>query len=70
MPSYEYRDLDGTVTEHFFPMGKAPRTIGSAIRIVSGTAAVSFKGSGFTKKTIVGESLHKLEDEKSDQFDY
>lgn len=53
MPTYEYRCPDGTIVEKIFKMSEAPAEIpspngdGMAQRIISGGAALLFKGSGF-----------------------
>ncbi len=53
MPTYEFRCPDGTIIERIFKMSEAPQTIpnpngeGEAVRIISGGAALLFKGSGF-----------------------
>jgi predicted nucleic acid-binding Zn ribbon protein len=53
MPTYEFRCPDGTIVERIFKMSEAPQTIpnpngeGEAVRIISGGAALLFKGSGF-----------------------
>lgn len=53
MPTYEFRCPDGTIIERIFKMSEVPTEIpspngdGLAIRIISGGAALLFKGSGF-----------------------
>jgi len=53
MPTYEFRCPDGTIIEHIFKISEVPETIpvpngeGVATRIISGGAALLFKGSGF-----------------------
>jgi predicted nucleic acid-binding Zn ribbon protein len=53
MPTYEFRCPDGTIIERIFRISEAPSEIpspngdGMAVRIISGGAALLFKGSGF-----------------------
>lgn len=53
MPTYEFRCPDGTIVEKIFKISEAPDEIpspkgdGMAKRIISGGAALLFKGSGF-----------------------
>jgi predicted nucleic acid-binding Zn ribbon protein len=53
MPTYEFRCPDGTIVEKIFKISEAPDEIpspngdGMAKRIISGGAALVFKGSGF-----------------------
>ncbi|MGV3710091.1 MAG: FmdB family zinc ribbon protein [Gemmatimonas sp.] len=53
MPTYEFRCPDGTIVEKIFKMSEVPDSIpnpngeGEAVRIISGGAALVFKGSGF-----------------------
>lgn len=53
MPTYEFRCPDGTIVERIFKISEVPETIpsptgdGVATRIISGGAALLFKGSGF-----------------------
>jgi len=53
MPTYEFRCPDGTIIERIFKISEVPETIpvpngeGVATRIISGGAALLFKGSGF-----------------------
>ena len=53
MPTYEFRCPDGTIIERIFKISEVPSEIpspsgdGMAIRIISGGAALLFKGSGF-----------------------
>ena len=53
MPTYEFRCPDGTLIERIFKFSEVPETIpvpngeGVAVRIISGGAALLFKGSGF-----------------------
>lgn len=53
MPTYEFRCPDGTIIERIFKISEAPTEIpspkgdGMAVRIISGGAALLFKGSGF-----------------------
>lgn len=53
MPTYEFRCPDGTIVEKIFKMSEVPASIpnpngeGEAVRIISGGAALLFKGSGF-----------------------
>ncbi len=53
MPTYEFRCPDGTIIERIFRISEVPETIpvpdgeGVATRMISGGAALLFKGSGF-----------------------
>ena len=53
MPTYEFRLPDGTIIEKVFKISEVPEEIpnpngeGTAVRIISGGAALVFKGSGF-----------------------
>ena len=53
MPTYEFRCPDGTIIERIFKISEVPSEIpspsgdGMAVRIISGGAALLFKGSGF-----------------------
>ncbi len=53
MPTYEFRCPDGTIIERVFRISEVPSEIpvpdgeGMAVRIISGGAALLFKGSGF-----------------------
>lgn len=53
MPTYEFRCPDGTIIERIFKISEVPNEIpvpdgeGMATRIISGGAALLFKGSGF-----------------------
>ena len=53
MPTYEFRCPDGTVIERVFKISEVPAEIpapdgsGMAVRMISGGAALIFKGSGF-----------------------
>jgi predicted nucleic acid-binding Zn ribbon protein len=53
MPTYEFRCPDGTIIERVFRISEVPSEIpvpdgeGMATRIISGGAALLFKGSGF-----------------------
>jgi len=53
MPTYEFRCPDGTIIERIFKISEVPAEIpspngdGMATRIISGGAALLFKGSGF-----------------------
>ena len=53
MPTYEFRCPDGTVIERKFKISDVPEEIpapdgsGMAVRMISGGAALLFKGSGF-----------------------
>lgn len=53
MPTYEFRCPDGTIVEKIFKMSEVPDSIpnphgeGEAVRIISGGAALLFKGTGF-----------------------
>jgi predicted nucleic acid-binding Zn ribbon protein len=53
MPTYEFRCPDGTIIERVFKISEVPAEIpapngdGMAVRIISGGAALLFKGSGF-----------------------
>ncbi|MBI3792112.1 MAG: zinc ribbon domain-containing protein [Gemmatimonadetes bacterium] len=53
MPTYEFRCPDGTIIERSFKISEVPDSIpapdgsGDAVRLISGGAALLFKGSGF-----------------------
>jgi predicted nucleic acid-binding Zn ribbon protein len=53
MPTYEFRCPDGTIIERVFKISEVPSEIpspngdGMATRMISGGAALLFKGSGF-----------------------
>lgn len=53
MPTYEFRCPDGTIIEKIFKISEVPDQIpspngdGMATRMISGGAALLFKGSGF-----------------------
>ncbi len=53
MPTYEFRCPDGSIIERVFKISEVPETIpapdgsGDAVRMISGGAALLFKGSGF-----------------------
>jgi putative FmdB family regulatory protein len=53
MPTYEFRCPDGTIIERVFKISEVPAEIpcpngeGMATRMISGGAALVFKGSGF-----------------------
>ncbi len=53
MPTYEFRCPDGTIIERIFKISEVPDQIpvpggeGMATRMISGGAALLFKGSGF-----------------------
>lgn len=53
MPTYEFRCPDGTIIERIFKISEVPDEIpspngeGMATRIISGGAALLFKGTGF-----------------------
>ena len=53
MPTYEFRCPDGTIIERIYKIAEVPAEIpspagdGMAVRIISGGAALLFKGSGF-----------------------
>jgi predicted nucleic acid-binding Zn ribbon protein len=53
MPTYEFRAPDGTIIERVFKISEVPESIdlpdgqGVATRIISGGAALLFKGTGF-----------------------
>ena len=53
MPTYEFRCPDGTLIERIYKISEVPAEIpspngdGMAVRIISGGAALLFKGSGF-----------------------
>lgn len=53
MPTYEFRCPDGTIIERIFKISEVPEQIpspngdGMATRIISGGAALLFKGTGF-----------------------
>ena len=53
MPTYEFRCPDGSIIERIFKISEVPAEIpapdgsGMAVRMISGGAALIFKGSGF-----------------------
>ena len=66
MPTYEFRLPDGTIIEKAFRMSEVPDEIpnpdgeGTAVRIISGGAALVFKGSGFYL-TDYGKNAHRTQ---------
>jgi predicted nucleic acid-binding Zn ribbon protein len=66
MPTYEFRLPDGTIVEKVFRMSEVPDEIpnpngeGRAVRIISGGAALVFKGSGFYL-TDYGRNAHRTQ---------
>ncbi|MBC7841248.1 MAG: hypothetical protein H7099_03015 [Gemmatimonadaceae bacterium] len=66
MPTYEFRLPDGTIIEKVFKISEVPDEIpnpngeGSAVRIISGGAALVFKGSGFYL-TDYGRNAHRTQ---------
>ena len=66
MPTYEFRLPDGTIIEQVFRMTEVPDEIpnpngeGTAVRIISGGAALVFKGSGFYL-TDYGRNAHRTQ---------
>lgn len=66
MPTYEFRLPDGTIIERSFKISEVPAEIpnpngeGSAVRIISGGAALLFKGSGFYL-TDYGRNAHRTQ---------
>jgi predicted nucleic acid-binding Zn ribbon protein len=66
MPTYEFRLPDGTIIEQVFKMTEVPDEIpnpngeGMAVRIISGGAALVFKGSGFYL-TDYGKNAHRTQ---------
>ncbi len=66
MPTYEFRLPDGTIIERSFKISEVPDEIpnpngeGSAVRIISGGAALLFKGSGFYL-TDYGRNAHRTQ---------
>ena len=66
MPTYEFRLADGTIIERVFRMSEVPDEIpnpngeGTAVRIISGGAALVFKGSGFYL-TDYGKNAHRTQ---------
>jgi predicted nucleic acid-binding Zn ribbon protein len=66
MPTYEFRLPDGTIIERKFKISEVPDEIpnpdgeGSAVRIISGGAALLFKGSGFYL-TDYGRNAHRTQ---------
>ena len=66
MPTYEFRLPDGTIIERTFRMSEVPDEIpnptgeGAAVRIISGGAALVFKGSGFYL-TDYGKNAHRTQ---------
>jgi predicted nucleic acid-binding Zn ribbon protein len=70
MPTYEFRLPDGTIIERAFKISEVPAEIpnpngeGVAIRIISGGAALLFKGSGFYL-TDYGRNAHRTQGDTS-----
>lgn len=68
MPTYEFRLPDGTIIEKVFKISEVPDEIpnpsgeGTAVRIISGGAALLFKGSGFYL-TDYGRNAHRTQGE-------
>jgi predicted nucleic acid-binding Zn ribbon protein len=66
MPTYEFRLPDGTIIERSFKISEVPNEIpnpngeGTAERIISGGAALLFKGSGFYL-TDYGRNAHRTQ---------
>ncbi len=66
MPTYEFRLPDGTIIERSFKISDVPSEIpnpngeGVAVRIISGGAALLFKGSGFYL-TDYGRNAHRTQ---------
>ena len=66
MPTYEFRLPDGTIIERSFKISEVPAEIpnpngeGTAVRIISGGAALVFKGSGFYL-TDYGRNAHRTQ---------
>lgn len=66
MPTYEFRLPDGTIIERSFKISEVPNEIpnpngeGMAERIISGGAALLFKGSGFYL-TDYGRNAHRTQ---------
>jgi predicted nucleic acid-binding Zn ribbon protein len=66
MPTYEFRLPDGTIIEKVFKISEVPDEIpnpngeGMAVRIISGGAALVFKGSGFYL-TDYGRNAHRTQ---------
>ena len=66
MPTYEFRLPDGTIIERSFKISEVPTEIpnpngeGTAERIISGGAALLFKGSGFYL-TDYGRNAHRTQ---------
>ena len=66
MPTYEFRLPDGTIIERSFKISEVPAEIpnpngeGTAVRIISGGAALLFKGSGFYL-TDYGRNAHRTQ---------
>jgi predicted nucleic acid-binding Zn ribbon protein len=66
MPTYEFRLPDGTIIERKFKISEVPDEIpnpngeGTAVRIISGGAALLFKGSGFYL-TDYGRNAHRTQ---------
>ena len=66
MPTYEFRLPDGTLIEKVFRISEVPDEIpnpngeGTAVRIISGGAALVFKGSGFYL-TDYGRNAHRTQ---------
>ncbi len=70
MPTYEFRLPDGTLIERSFKISEVPDEIpnpngeGTAQRIISGGAALVFKGSGFYL-TDYGRNAHRTQGDSS-----
>jgi predicted nucleic acid-binding Zn ribbon protein len=66
MPTYEFQLPDGTIIERSFKISEVPDAIpnpngeGTAVRIISGGAALLFKGSGFYL-TDYGRNAHRTQ---------
>jgi predicted nucleic acid-binding Zn ribbon protein len=66
MPTYEFRLADGTIIERIFKISEVPDEIpnpngeGTAVRIISGGAALLFKGTGFYL-TDYGRNAHRTQ---------
>lgn len=74
MPTYEFRLPDGTIIERKFKISEVPAEIpapdgeGTAVRIISGGAALLFKGSGFYL-TDYGRNAHRTQGDAPKQAD-
>ena len=72
MPTYEFRLPDGTIIEKVFRISEVPDEIpnpngeGTAVRIISGGAALVFKGSGFYL-TDYGRNAHRTQGDAAKQ---